>query len=227
VTLAISNIIQEFKQAVERRVEEEYVRHGYAKSLLDGSTVKDEERMKAQTLEIVISRAVVASQAERSKKALTMGQLYAAVFPEGPGAQPGTVDQLDEIEHEVWTTLTRQVWSLTNPAPSGWIQARLGDALILCRGAVFPQLDKAVGVYVTEAPALILADSLDPEIAKLVRVAVKLRAHASMIATRHPELEAKVMAALGVGYQRVRSEAQLTAYSGNGRKPADQPAEQD
>ncbi len=216
-----TDLAPDYKQLIADRVDEEYARAGFTKDLLDGSKAKDDEKMKARAFEVV-SNAVVTSKADRSKMAVTNGELYAAVFPEGPGTEPGSADQLDYIESEVRAALMRKVWGLTNPGPRGYIQKRLGDgSLILCRGTVIRDLDEVHGVYVTDEPSLIMEDSLAPQIDKLVRVANDLRVHASMIAVRHPELEQRVTGALSSGFSRVRTAAQLPALAGNGRKPAE------
>lgn len=221
MTLANIDLAQDYKKLIDDRVDEEYGRAGFTKNALDGATVKDDERMRARAFEVV-SNAVVTSKADRSKKAVTNGELYAAVFPQGPGAQAGTADQLDDIESEVRTVLMRKVWALTQPSPRGYIQKRLGDgSLILCRGTVIRNLDEVQGCYVTDEPTLILEDSLAPQVDKLVRVANDLRQHASMITGRHPEIEGRVAAALGSGFARVKSATQLPAVSGNGKKPAE------
>lgn len=208
------------KSIVDERVTDEYIKAGFAKNV-NGEVTRDEEAMKARAYDIV-SKAVVSDKTHRSTKSLTNGELYAQVFPGGPGTVPGTADQLDEIEAEVRSTLMRKVWSLTNPSVRGFIQRRLGDSssLVLCRGTVVRDLDEMVGVYVTDDPALIMDESLTPEIEKLVRAANNLREHATMINARHPELEQRVAAALGSGVSRARSAAQLSAPSQNGASKA-------
>jgi hypothetical protein len=220
-----AQIAPEFHQLVEQRIDEEYQRAGFVKPSPDGTTeIRDDDKMKARTLQVV-SQALVTSKNDRSRKAVTNGELFAAVFPEAPGAKPGTADQLDEIESEVRTALMRKVWGLTIPGPGGWIQKRLGEgSLILCRAVVLRKLDGIMAAYVTDDPTLIMEDSLNPQIDKLVRVASDVRGHASMIVQRHPELEQKVTTALSSGFNRVKAAAQLTSGSSNGtngRKPAD------
>lgn len=221
MAFATQTIQPEFYQLVEQRVDEEYQRAGFTKVAADGSTVRDEDKMKARGLEVV-SRAVVTSKADRSKKAVTNGELFANVFPEAPGARPGTADTLDDVESAVRAFLMRKVWGLTNAGPRGYVQKRLGDgSLILCRATVHRNLDPIVAVYVTDEPTLIMEDSLNPQIDKLVRLASDVREHAAMIVTRHPELESKVSTALNSGFTRVKAAAQLTSGSANGRKPVE------
>jgi hypothetical protein len=206
----------DFKTVIDNRVTEEYIRHGYSKQAMDGTTVRDDDKMRQRAFDAVRA-AEVTSKANRSANAITNGELYAAVFPDGPGAQPGTQDDLDPIEVEVRSLLVRKVWGLTNPGPNGYIQKRLADTpLILCRGEVFRQMDHLPGVYVTEFAPLIMEDSLAPQIDKLVRTANDLRVHATMITGRHPELGQKVRNALGTGFSRVKTAGQLTTSEQNG-----------
>ena len=216
MNFATTGIAPDLDQEIKDRVNEEYIKHGYSKQAMDGTTVRDEDKMKARALDIVRA-AVVTSKEDRSKNAVTQGELYASVFSNAPGATPGTADGLDYVEGQIRALLMRKVWSLTNPSPNGYIQKRLGDSsLILCRGTVIRQLDEVAGAFVTDSPQLIMNDSLAPQIDKLVRTATDLRVHATMITSRHPELEQKVVNALGTGYSRVRTVTQLTTSERNG-----------
>jgi hypothetical protein len=209
----------DYKAMVQARVDEVLIDHGYAKTRIDGEVVKDLEKMKARAYDVVVA-AVVNSKADRSKKAITQGELYAAVFPKGPGADPPDLDSLEGLELDVRSSLVRMCWNLTQPKSTGFIQKRIGDgSLILCRTNVYRKLDEVQGVFVTDSPQLIMEDSLQPQIDKLVRTASDLRTHAVMITGRHPELETKVSTALGAGFTRVRNAAQLPATTGNGKKP--------
>jgi hypothetical protein len=200
---------------------EEYERAGYIKVALDGTTVPDDAPMKARGFEI-ISSAIVKSKTDRAKKALTNGELYAQIFPDGPGAKPDAANDLDEVDSQVRLLLMRKVWGITGPGPRGFVQKRLGDtSLILCRGSVLRTMDNVMAVYVTDEPTLIMQESLAPQIDKLVRLASDVNSHASMIVTRHPELESRVTAALNSGFNRVKAAAQITAGSSNGRKPVE------
>jgi hypothetical protein len=224
----IATLVQpdfDYDEMIGNRVAEEYERAGYSKPGPDGP-VPDDGKMKARTVEIV-SRAIVTSKDDRAKKALTNGELYAAVFPDGPGAKPNTAEALDEFEKDVMLALHRKVWGLTTPTPKGHIQKQLGDTrMVLCRGPVLRRNDYLQGVYVTAEPTLIMGYSLSPQIDKWVRQADELRKHAEMITDRQPELATRVAAALSAGVSRARSAAtlpaaQLPATAGNGRKPVE------
>ena len=216
-------IVPDFFDIVDSRVDDEYRVAGYSKVALDGTEVPDEDKMKARALEVALD-AVVKTKTEKSQKAVTQGELFARVFPLGPGAQPGTADQLDPIEAEVASRLTRKVWALTNPGPRGYLQKRLtgvGDgSLILCRASVLRKMDWVPGFYLTDTANLIMDDSMQPQVerpssaSRMTSVSMP-----PMIQERHPELEARLSTAIGSGISRARSAAQLSAGSTNGRKP--------
>lgn len=207
-------------ERIAAMVNEEFVRAGYTKTTADGETVVDPDAMKAKAFELVMKREVT-DKSNKSANSWTQGELYAAVFPGAPGTDPTTIHLLDPVETEVRKTLVRKVWNLTNPARTGYIQKRLEEkgSLILCRAKTMRGLDEVNGCYVTNDPALILGDSLAPRVEALVKEADNLRAHAAMITGRHPELETKVVAAIGSGVKR--TQAALPKASGNsrGRQP--------
>lgn len=207
-------------EQVASMIQEQYERAGFTKANRDGETVIDDDAMKAKAFDLVIKREVT-DKSNKSAGSWTAGELYAAVFPGAPGTDPATIDLLDAAEAEVRKTLVRRVWNLTNPARSGYIQKRLGfesegeGSLVLCRAKVMRGLDEVNGCYVTNDPELILGDSLSPRVEALVKEADNLRAHAAMITTRHPELEDRVVRAIGAGVKR--TQAALPKTTGNGR----------
>jgi hypothetical protein len=205
-------------EVIQSMVEAEYVRAGYIKQNRDGETVVDDDAMKAKVFELVVKREVT-DKSNKSTNSWTPGELLAATFPGAPGTDPKTIDMLDYAQTEVRKTLTRRVWNLTNPARTGYIQKRLVEkgSLVLCRSKVMRGLDEVNGVYVTNDTTLILSDSLGPRIEALVNEANNLRAHAAMITERHPEIEQRVLQAIGSGVKR--TQAALPKATGNGRVP--------
>jgi hypothetical protein len=203
-TLEEKEVQDLFQDTIKTMVNDQLIAHGYSKGK-NGETVADEEKMKARAYELV-SKKVVTSKDDKSKNAWTRGELYAAVFPNGPGTNPNeNIDALSFEDAEVREKLATKVWNLTNPARNGYIQKRLGDdggTLILCRSSVMRRLDPLVGVFVTDNADLIMADSLQPQVEKLVKTADNLRRHAEMIGVRHPELEGRLNAAVGSGINR-------------------------
>lgn len=201
---------------IQAMILEEYIRAGFTKKNRDGETVFDDDAMKARVFELVTQREVT-DKTKKSSNSWTQGELLAATFPGAPGTDPKTIDQLDFAQAEVRKTLLRRVWNLTNPARTGYIQKRLEEkgTLVLCRSKVMRGLDEVNGCYVTNDASLILSDSLAPRIEALVKEADNLRAHAAMITGRHPEIEQKVLQAIGSGVKR--TQAALPKGSGNGR----------
>jgi len=202
------------------KVKDHLIGHGFSRQKGD-EILADEDKMKAKVFELVTSK-VVADKGEKSKKAWTNGELYAATFPNGPGTDPkANLDNLELEELEIRDILSRKVWNLTNPARTGYIQKRLGEdggSLVLCRSDVMRSLDKLPGCYVTNDADLIMNDSLQPQIEALVRKADNLRKHAEMIGARHPELETRMLKALGSGVDR--TVAALPRGSGETTTPA-------
>ncbi len=185
-----------------------YKRAGYTKTRRDGEEVIDDPMMRATVVDLVTGK-VAPDRQSRSENSWTAGELYAAVFPDAPGTDPSrSLDDLDVDEVEVRTKLIRRVWTLTNPGDTGFVQKRLGETgtTVLCRGLVHRGLDQVPGVYVTDDPELIMTESLQPRIDKLVTEAEHLRRHAGMITSRHGELASQVLAAIGGGVDRARAE---------------------
>lgn len=213
----------DFKEIVNDRVRQEYVKAGFTKTARDGSTTVDDEKMRQRVFEVV-SGAVITNKAEKKAKAISQGELFGLAFPDGPGARPGTADMLDPLGAEVRSVLTRKCWNLTNPRPTGYVQKRLNDTpLVLCRGEFLRDMDYIAGVWVTASPALIMEDSVKPASQKIVQVASDMRLHAIMVTKRHPELESKVVAEINSAFGRARAAGQLDGYLGNGRRLAELP----
>lgn len=189
---------------VTELADEQMVAHGYVKSK-NGDQVPDEDAVKQKVYELVSNR-IVSSKEEKSKKSWTQGELYAAVFPNGPGADSRqNKDLLSDPDLALMDKLTRKVWNLTNPGRAGYIQKRLGQdggSLILCRASVYRGQDTVSGCFVTDNDDLIMNDSLQPQIESLVKKADTLRQHADMIGDRRPALETRMKAALGLGVKR-------------------------
>lgn len=189
---------------VKAAAQEQIVAHDYSKQK-NGEDVPDDDAWRAKVFELVTSK-VVSTKEEKSKKSWTQGELYAAVFPNAPGAdKKANKDSLSMEDLAVMDWLGRKVWNLTNPARSGYIQKRLGQdggKLVLCRALVFRVQDQIAGCFVTDNDDLILNDSLQPQIESLVKKADTLREHAVMIRERRPTIEAQMNAALGLGVKR-------------------------
>ncbi len=206
---------------VVKLADEQMLAHGY-KKVKNGEDVPDEDALKQRVYDLVSGR-IVSVKEEKSKKAWTVGELYAATFPQAPGADKReNKDLLNEQEFALMDKLSRKVWNLTNPGRAGYIQKRLGQdggSLVLCRAAVYRGQDAVPGCFVTDNDDLIMSDSLQPQIESLVKKADTLRQHADMIGERRPALESRMKQALGLGVKR--TVAALPAVSGDGSELQD------
>lgn len=205
-------------EQVEKLMLAEYEKAGYTKTDGDGDAVIDDGAFKAKVFEVVTSKAVT-DKSDKSDKSWTAGELYAQVFPGAPGTTAGTADQLDMLETEVRAKLVRKVWTLTSANRTGYVQKRLEEVgtTVLCRADVMRGLDEVKGVFITDNPELIMSDSLAPRVEKLVKEANNLRQHATMITTRHPELENKVATAIGSGMKRTAAALPKPSSNGAGK----------
>lgn len=188
----------------EEIIDKVFLAAGYTKTESDGTTVRDDDKMKARAFDVVKEHVVTGSR-QKSAGSITQGELYAAVFPGGPGVKDSErLEDLSPEAYEARKKLVRRVWNLTNPGRQGYIQKRLGDStkLVLCRAAVMRELDEVKGCYVTENPDLIITDSLRPQIEAMVRQATNLAHHFDMLNARHPELSARMLGELGTGMNR-------------------------
>lgn len=191
------------EREIESRVDQVWADAGY----LNEEGQHDTQAMHDAAYDAVRTR-IVTSKADKAEKAITKGELYAAVFPQGPGAD-GRGDPVDEYDKKVAERLERDVWSLTQAKHSGTIQKRLGEensSLILCQATIRRKLDKAPAVYLTDNPRLIMEDSVDKEVKALEKKAENLRRQLEMVLHRHPELSNEVLARVGQAMGRTKAE---------------------
>lgn len=207
-----------FDGEVDRRVTAAYHEEGYSVEE-DGEVRRDTKTMKEAALQ-VFSGKVATSKLDKAANAVTPGELYASVFPQGPGAD-GDVEGLEPEDQATYEKIKREVWGLTQPKPNGWIQRRLADegsTLVLCRAQVMRGADPVSAAYLTDDSTLIMEDNVHGEVEALVRRADNLRKHVDMLLLRHPELEARVLKELGKGIRR--TEAALPTKTGSSKEAA-------
>lgn len=185
--------------------------------------------MKERVYQQMLDSCVVNSKAERSRKALTKGQLYTRAFPNGPGADEAGVDDLDEVDRAVFERLSSDVWGLTQTGRTGSIQRRLESdesTLVLCRTKVHRPTDKLLAVYLTDNEALIMEDAVDKEIKSWVSRASRLRKDLDMILSRHPGLRGQISSQLAVEMRKIDAELTLEPdkIQSNGKKQLAAPA---
>jgi hypothetical protein len=204
-TTPVSNP-SDVKAEIDSRIESAWKNEGYV--LSDGTL--DVEKMQDVAYAAVRHR-IATSKADKASKAITRGELYAAVFPNAPGAD-GKFDDLDEFDSAVAASLERDVWGLTQPKATGAMQRRLdeeGVSLVLLRATIRRNMDKAPAVYLTDNSTLIMEDSVDQEIKAFERKAENLRKEVNMIMKRHPELASKIRSELGQALNRAKAELAL------------------
>jgi hypothetical protein len=207
-----------FDEEVDRRVTAVYRAEGYSVEE-DGEVRRDTKAMKEAALQAFAGK-VATSKLDKAASAVTPGELYASVFPQGPGAD-GDVEALEPEDQATYEKLKREVWGLTQPKPNGWIQRRLADegsTLVLCRAQVMRGADPVNAAYLTDDATLIMEDNVHGEVEALVRRADNLRKHVDMLLLRHPELEARVLRELGKGIRR--TEAALPTKTESSKKAA-------
>jgi hypothetical protein len=202
-------VLAQFGKDVETAIGDAYRAAGY----VDEGGHPSETAMKVAAFDLAMERFTVKSKAERSKKALSNGELYALVFPEGPGAKEVAPD-LDPVAEAVLQKLSTAVWGLTQTSRSGFLQKQLEldeSTLVVCRCRVIRNAEKTMAVYATDNETLIMEDAVDKEIQSLVRRASSLRRDLSMIIERHPKLQEQVIDQLAVELDRIDHELTLDA----------------
>jgi len=209
-------VLAQFAEDVEAGIEGAYRTAGY----VDDAGEPSDLAMKEAAFAIAMDRCVVKSKVERSKKALTNGEFYSLVFPDGPGVGE-EAPHLDPVSEKVWKKLSTTVWGLTQTRRSGFLQRRLEaeeSSLVVCRCMVLRYADATQAVYATDNESLIMEDAVDKEIQSLVRRASSLRKDLSMIIERHPKLQTPIAKQLGVELGRIDAELTLDTDSGSSRK---------
>jgi hypothetical protein len=194
------------KKEIDDRIDQAWEAAGYMTA--DG--LRDPKEMQEAAYEEVIQH-VANTKEEVAKKAITRGELYAKVFPEGPGAD-GSDEPLDEFDELVRSGLERDVWSLTQPKAEGALQKRLGEeksTLILVQEKIRRGLDPAVAVFVTDNPTLIMEGVVDKEVKAYERKAANLRKQLEMVTKRHDELSAQVNSRVRLAQSKTKAELNL------------------
>jgi len=204
MSLDYRDVLARFEGDVAAALDEAYRREGY----VDEDDKPSDTPMKKAAFDVIMARCVVKSKAERSRKALTRGELYKLVFPSGPDDDA----DLDPVQNKVLSTLLTAVWGLTQTTRSGYVQRQFdveGTTLVLCRCKVYRNADQMQAVYATDNESLIMEDAVDKEIQSLVRRASALRKDLNMIIERHPKLHQAVATQLGLELRKV--DAELTS----------------
>lgn len=196
----------EIDKEIKRRTTLAYEAQGFVDD--DGDV--DPKKMQDAAYKILRTR-VANSRVEKAEKAITKGELYAAVFTKGPGAD-GNDHLLDEFDAKVFATLEREVWGLMQAKPSGAMQRRLtdeGSTLVVLQDTIRRNMDKAPAVYLSDNTLLIKEDGLDKEIKALERKTQNLRKQLDALLVSHPELADAVRSELNQTISRTKTELTL------------------
>ncbi len=204
-----AQVLADLDEQVKQRVEDVQIKNGYVDE--DGNASM--AAVKEATYEILLNECVVASKTDRSKKALTRGDMYFRVYAaNAPGLGVDSIDDLGTIERRAYDALADGVWDLTQGSRSGWIQKRLGEedqTLILCRCRIHRPTEKMLAVYLTDNEALIREDGVDKLIVSLMRRASVIRRDLDMVLTRHPKLRGPIASQLAGELKKIQAELSL------------------
>jgi hypothetical protein len=214
-----AKVFANFDAEVQARVEEIQIQEGY----IDADGEPSMRVVKEAVYEILTTECVVASKAERSKKALTRGELYFRIYPKGPGAGINSIDDLNTVERKVYETLADGVWDLTQGSRSGWLQKRLGDSeatLVLCRRKIHRPTEAMLAAYLTDNELLIREDAVDKLVASLLRRASVIRRDLDMVLTRHPALRGPIAAQLSGELKKIQAELTLPTLAAGDDSPS-------
>jgi hypothetical protein len=205
-----AQVLEDLDQKVEERMSEVQRAHGYVDDDGDPSMAA----VKEAAYQILRNQCVVGSKTERSKKAVTRGDLYYRVYsrPDAPGAGVTSIDDLDTVEKRAYNELADDVWDLTQASRSGWVQKRLGDdeeTLVLCRRKIHRPTEAVLAVYLTDNETLIREDGTDKVVVSLMRRASVIRRDLDMVLTRHPKLRGPLAAQLASELKKIQAELTL------------------
>jgi hypothetical protein len=202
-------------EAVDKLVHEACAERGFVRTDPSGQEVIDDEPMKHAVYDVMTERHVVDDPKQMRKGAVTQHELYATIFPNGPGStrQPDS-----EEEAEARNRLVRKLWGLTNAGASGYVNKRVeaeGLSLVMCEAPVARTYRSEetggrkptteAGRFLTDHPELIATHSTLPRAAKLVKAAEAVAKHMQMATRRHPELAAVVQRQISSALTQTRA----------------------
>jgi hypothetical protein len=214
-----AQVLADLDQQVNDRVEDVQRKQRY----VDEEGMPSMGAVKEAAYRILLDDCVVTSKVERSKKALTRGDLYFRVYAnettpgaakETPGVGVGSIDDLGTVDRRAYEILADGVWDLTQGSRSGWIQKRLGEdekTLMLCRCKIHRPTEKMLAVYLTDNENLIREDAVDKLVVSLMRRASVIRRDLDMVLTRHPKLRGPIAAQLSGELKKIQAELTLPA----------------
>lgn len=174
-----------------------------------GTEVIDDEAIKDALFDEIVNNHLVNDADDLYPLAFTDSEIYAVIFPNGPGVHSAPQTPEDE---EVRARLTRKIWNWAGTGVSSQMQMRLeaeGYSAVLCQADVGRKIrfeetgkSKAVmvpGRFITDNEELILAYYTSPLAKKLTKTADSVRKQAELANRRHPELTGRVARQIGTG----------------------------
>lgn len=172
------------------------IENGFSVETDATGVLTDLEALKPRTLE-VLSRRIVRNPDDRAKIGLSKYDLFDEVVPDHPD-----YDKANKIELKAMAELRRYIDGATQLGPTGYVQSRLPDGLVLQKAKVHRGNDPVVVTYVTDDIDLILTGSLQPDIDHQVHEAARLSAKATMIVLRQPAIAAAARRAISAGMKK-------------------------
>jgi hypothetical protein len=205
-----AEVLANLSKKVQARMEEVQRLHGY----VDEAGEPSMQKVKDRAYHVLLEDCIVTSKAERSKKALSKGELYFKVYAreDAPAFGVQSIEDLDTVEAKVYDTLASVLWDLTQGSRSGWIQKRLGEdesTLVLCRRKIHRPTEAMLAVYLTDNENLIREDSTDKVVVSLMKRASVIRRDIDMVLGRHPKLRGPIAAQLASELKKVVAELTL------------------
>lgn len=170
-------------ERIETAVALAWGRHGY---MTDEGEMDTHAPIK-KLADLVSTRAVAESKADRAKVCITRREAMNHVFEHVPGPEDWAQQEDPELAEGVYKSLDTYLWRLTAIGPSGPIQMRLnGDqGLVLLRTKVNPH--KTDAFYATRDLGCLLEDAYKQLRAAEKRRADRDAAFTAMLIERVPE----------------------------------------
>ncbi|MFD9889715.1 hypothetical protein ACFWY9_10250 [Amycolatopsis sp. NPDC059027] len=185
-------------------VDQELVERLFSQALIDAGFVFEDEDppranvklLPAAVLEVMQANHIAAVKRDMAKKAVTKFELYAELFPEGPGVREVAEQSEARV---VQADLMKRLWTLTNTGPTGFVQKNVGDGgYVLCEAHVprtklneesgKRQPTTEPGRFLTTDRDLIITHYTGPAGAAFIRAARRLEAQLGLVGERRPEL---------------------------------------
>jgi hypothetical protein len=171
------------KEALAEAVDAAYLAEGY----ITAGGERDQAAV-ANAIYPLVARARVELPQERTSKAVTRGELVAAVFPSLPKPAEWATEPDPELAAELYGELRKKVWDLVKPDKAGYVQQLVGvrtPGLILCRTKI--GTDSVDAVYVTDNIACLKEDFAGPLADAMRRANRRMSLNMAMVGGRIPE----------------------------------------